>query len=342
VAGASQRVLQRLDEIERAQRIRRFFAIGLVVGVLVLTGAGLAYLGFTVAAVVRQFPEFAANMIEFASPDFRFFTVYSSENQLSGWDGLFQSLANPGTLVDSILRGNEATSVVGASVITIVVGLTGTVVGFPLALLFGVMGSERVTPFPFNFIFRGTMSTIRAIPAIVWVLFYIPVFGPTPLSAMFAIATDTIGNMGRLFTDELEEIDEGPIEAIRSTGANGSQVVIYGMLSQVSNSFIAWTLYILEINTRIAISLGVVGAGGIGMYISLRLQTVAASQYARAAAGLVVVIFIVISVELLSSRLRARLRTGGEDSGGGPGFFERLKGLGDMNKWLGRTPENPK
>jgi len=332
-AGASDRIRRRLDEIERAQRIRRILTVALVVGVGVLTAAGLTFLGFTLAAVVRQFPEFVSNMANFATPDFRFFTLYSSEQQLNGWDGFFGSLANPGSFVESILGRNQGTSVIGASVVTIIVGLTGTVVGFPLALFFGVLGSERVTPFPFNFLFRGTMSTIRAIPAIVWVLFYIPVFGPTPLSAMFAIATDTIGNMGRLFTDELEEVDEGPIEAIASTGASRPQVISFGMLSQVFSSFIAWALYITEINVRIAISLGVVGAGGLGQYIKGQLAQLA---FSRAAAGIFMVIVIVISVELFSSRLRSRLRP---EEDPGKGFFESLRGMLDGDKWMGRSSD---
>jgi phosphonate transport system permease protein len=327
----SERIRIRLDTIERAQRIRGIAYLGLVLGILVLTGLGLMYLNFTVAAVVRQFPVFVDNMVNFATPDFRFFTLYSSDQQLDGWSGFFQSLLNPMSFVDSIIQRNEGTSIIGASVVTIIVGLTGTVVGFPLALFFGVLGSERVTPFPFNFLFRGTMSTIRAIPAIVWVLFYIPVFGPTPLSAMFAIATDTIGNMGRLFTDELEEVEEGPIEAIASTGANRGQVITFGMLSQVFSSFIAWALYITEINVRIAISLGVVGAGGLGQYIKGQLAQLA---FSRAAAGIFMVIVIVISVELFSSRLRSRLRP---DEDVSTGFLESLRNLLDGNRWLGRS-----
>ncbi|WP_323674709.1 ABC transporter permease subunit [Halorubellus sp. PRR65] len=330
-ADTSQRIKDRLMQIERAQRIRRFLMLGLVIGVLAATGAGLTYLGFTLAAVARQFPVFLDNMFNFATPDFQFFTLYSSEQGLNGWDGFFESLANPGSLVESIMQRNEGTSIIGASVVTIIVGLTGTVVGFPLALFFGVLGSERVTPFPFNFLFRGTMSTIRAIPAIVWVLFYIPVFGPTPLSAMFAIATDTIGNMGRLFTDELEEVEEGPIEAISSTGANRAQVISFGMLSQVFSSFIAWALYITEINVRVAISLGVVGAGGLGQYIKGQLAQLA---YSRAAAGIFMVIVIVISVELFSSRLRSRLRP---EENSGDGFFDAVKRLFDGDRWLGRS-----
>ena len=147
---------------------------------------------------------------------------------------------------------------------------------------------------------------------------------------MLAIATDSIGNLGRLFTDDLEEIEEGPIEAVRSTGASGTQTVSFGMLSQVSRSFIAWTLYILEINTRIAISLGVVGAGGLGLMIRNSQDLF---EFRQTAAGLVMVFIVVLGIELISSRIRARLRPGEHDS---KGFVEAVQDLFDPNKWLGR------
>jgi phosphonate transport system permease protein len=184
-------------------------------------------------------------------------------------------------------------------------GFAGTILGFPLALLFGVIGSERVTPFPFNFIFRGTMSAIRAIPALVWILIYIPLAGLTPVSAVLAIATDTVGNLGRLFTDELEEIEDGPIEAMKTTGADRAQTVTFGMLSQVTTPYIAWTLYIFEINVRIAVSLGVYGAGGLGQVVETQ---VGLFQFTNAMATLLCIFLLIISVELLSQRVRARLR----------------------------------
>ncbi len=324
-----------LTGIERRQRIRRIAGSVGLLALLALTGVGMAFLGFTLADMVRQFPRFMEKLSEFIRPDFHFFTVYAIEQGLHGWNALLQSLARPGTLVESIALRNEQSSIVGFSLATIVIGFTGTVLGFPLALLFGVLGSERVTPFPFNFIFRGTMSTIRAIPALVWVLIYVPLAGITPVSAMLAIGTDTIGNLGRLFTDELEEIDDGPIEAINSTGASNSQTVVFGMLSQVSTSFIAWTLYILEINVRIAIGLGVVGAGGIGQYISGRINLL---NFSQAAAGIIMVIVIVLSVEMVSSRLRARLRPGEHES---KDVLDALRDLFDSEKWIGTDTERP-
>jgi phosphonate transport system permease protein len=322
-----------LERIERQQRIQRILTVVGVVALLAVTGAGMTFLGFTVADLVRQFPRFTTKLSEFLNPDFHFFTIHSIEHGYHGWTALFESLLHPGSLVESVLQRKEQSSIVGFSLATIAIGFTGTVLGFPLALLFGVLGSERVTPFPFNFIFRGTMSTIRAIPALVWVLIYVPLAGISPVSAMLAVGTDTIGNLGRLFTDELEEIEEGPIEAINSTGASSSQTVVFGMLSQVSTSFIAWTLYILEINVRIAIGLGVVGAGGIGQYISGRIGLLAFDQ---AAAGILMVIVIVLSVEMTSSRLRARLRPSEHES---KDFLDALRDLADGSKWFGTNSE---
>jgi phosphonate transport system permease protein len=331
--GGESRVTKTLDRIERRTLVRRVAALALLVGIAVATYLGLGYLaGSSVSKLFadlgRQMPTFVDSVKDFLNPNFVDFTAYSQENELDGWSGLVQSFANPGSFLATAKTGSSGLLISGA-IITVVIGFTGTVLGFPLALLFGVLGSERVTPFPFNFIFRGTMSTIRAIPALVWVLIYIPLASISPIGAMLAIATDTIGNLGRLFTDELEEIDEGPIEAIKSTGANWPQVISFGMLSQVSSSFVAWTLYILEINTRIAISLGVVGAGGIGQYINGRIGLL---RFDKAVAGLIMVVFIVLTVELTSSRLRARLRPGEHE---GKGFVESLRDLGNPKKWLG-------
>jgi phosphonate transport system permease protein len=316
-------------DIEHRQRVRRISAAVAALVIVVLTGAGATYLGFTLAEVVRQFSSWTDFLGAFLSPNFTEFTVHSRQNDIGGIQAFLSSLTHPSTLLESAGLEWSGTLLLGSAVATIIIGFTGTVIGFPLALTFGILGSERVTPFPFNFIFRGIMSTIRAVPALVWILIYVPLVGITPVGAMLAVATDTIGNLGRLFTDELEEIDDGPIEAIESTGGKRPQVVFFGMLSQVSNGFIAWTLYVLEINTRIAISLGVVGAGGIGQYISLAIR---GFRYGEAAAGIFVVIVIVLSVEMLSSRIRARLRPGEHES---QGLLDSLRELGDGGKWFG-------
>jgi phosphonate transport system permease protein len=326
------RIDDKLAAIERSRTIRQVATILLVLLLGVVTYLGLAFVRFEWTSLLIQLSGGTNFLEQFFPVNFVDFTLYSRDNEITGFDAIIASFANfPDAFVESFR--SQRTSLVRTSFVTLLLGFLGTVIGFPLALSFGILGSERVTPFPFNFLFRGTMSAIRSIPALVWVFIYAPLVGINPSGAVLAVGTDTIGNLGRLFTDELEEIEEGPIEAIRSTGSARSQVISFGMLSQVSRSFIAWTLYILEINVRIAIGLGIVGAGGIGFYID-SMQGVGA--YQRMAAGIVMVFLIVVSVELLSSRLRARLRPGEHE---GRGLVDVLRGLGDYRRWLGVNPD---
>jgi len=316
-----------LAALERSRRVKQGLTLLLLVTILATTYFGLGFVRFEVDEIVAGVPGFLEFIGAFFPPNFEAFTLYTRNNGVTGLDGLVASVVNPGSFAESLRSGRL--TLVKASVVTLLLGFLGTVLGFLPALFFGVLGSEQVTPFPFNFVFRGVMSAIRAIPAIVWIFLFVPFGPPSQATAVLAIATDTIGNLGRLFTDELEEIEEGPIEAIESTGASRTQTVGFGMLSQVSRSYIAWTLYILEINTRIAISLGVVGAGGLGLYIRNQQDLL---QFQNTAAGIVMVFVVVLSIELLSSRIRARLRPGEHDD---TGLVERLRDLANPGKWLG-------
>jgi len=335
-SDADAAITTKLQALDRARRIKYALYLTLLGAVVGITYWGLGFVGFRAEVIARRFP----NMYDFIArgffpPDFQNFTIYTKDNDIGGLEAIPASFRDGGThIFDSL--GSERQSLVKASLVTLLLGFMGTVLAFPFALVLGVLGSERVIPFPFNFLFRGTLSAIRAIPAIVWIFLYIPIGPPGQVTAVLAIGTDSIGNLGRLFTDELEEIEEGPIEAIRSTGASGTQTVSFGMLSQVSRSFIAWTLYILEINTRIAISLGVVGAGGLGLMIRNSQDLF---LFRRTAAGLVMVFVVVLGIELVSSRIRARLRPGEHQ---GKGFVEALQDLFDPAKWAGVTKWNEK
>jgi phosphonate transport system permease protein len=193
----------------------------------------------------------------------------------------------------------------GATFVTLGIAFAGTVFGLPGALFFGVMASERVVPYPFNFVFRATMSLIRAIPGLVWFIILIPLAGVTPFTGVLAITVDTIGYLGRLFTDELEEIGDGPIEGIRSTGASRTQIISFGMLSQVFRQFIAWIAFDLEHNVRAAIGLGLIGGGGLGYVLNTQRKTF---HYSNTMACIILVFLLAGSVELISQRVRSALR----------------------------------
>ncbi|USZ67091.1 phosphonate ABC transporter, permease protein PhnE [Halorussus salilacus] len=297
---ASQQVKDRYDTIRRKRRVRVTVSLVLFVVVMALFYQALVRVEFSVAEILHYGPQFIDALDQYFPQTTVNGVPVLDVNQY--WDfiqerNLFQQAG-----------------------ITLAMGFAGTILGFPLALLFGVLGSGRVTPFPFNFIFRGAMSAIRAIPALVWALIYVPLGGVSPFTATMAIATDTIGNLGRLYTDELEEVEDGPIEAIETTGANRLQVITFGMLSQVHTPFIAWTLYIFEINVRIAVALGIIGGGGLGQVLSTQQRLF---EYTNMMATILVILTLIISVEMFSQRVRSYIRADENPMG----IIELLKGF---------------
>ncbi|PSP55629.1 phosphonate ABC transporter, permease protein PhnE [Halobacteriales archaeon QS_1_67_19] len=292
---ADGRIEQRLTDLKRKKTLKR---VGWLIGFALfaqLFVSALDMVGFTVAELIRYWPQFREALGEF-------FPIATCAGV---------PFLDFGAYLD-FLAGRTDPTIPQAALTTLAIGFAGTVLGIPGALLFGVLGSERVTPFPFNFIFRGTMSTIRSIPALVWALIYIPLGGLSPFTATLAIGTDTVGNLGRLFTDALEEVEDGPIEAIESTGADRPQTITFGMLSQVFTPFIAWTMYILEINVRIAVTMGLIGAGGIGGILSTQRGLF---NYTNMMATIIVIFVLVVSVEMISQRTRSYLRGDGEQEG---------------------------
>lgn len=301
----SERVEQRLEDIKRIKRVRRFGMVLLLAFVVFLFNFALGQVGFSVGEIIKYWPAFEEALGDFF-PAGELFDVVPFVDLSAYWSFIQERNLLLQIETDGAGLAFWAWDVTwGKAVITLAMGFAGTLLGLPGALLLGVLGSERVTPFPFNFIFRGMMSTIRAIPALVWALIYIPLGGVTPFTATLAIGTDTIGNLGRLFTDALEEVETGPIEAIESTGADRRQTIVFGMLSQVVTPFIAWTMYILEINVRIAVTMGLIGGGGLGYVLSTERGLF---HYTNMMATILVILFLVISVEMISQRTRSYIR----------------------------------
>ena len=308
---ATNAVQEQFTNLRIYKRARQVFGVVTLVVFAWLFSLALDQVGFSIAEIMEYWPEFEAALGQFFPAGTLFGLPFVDV-------GAYWSFIQERNLLMEVQTNGagvlfwEWTIIPGQMFVTLAMGFAGTVLGLPGALILGVLGSERVTPYPFNFIFRGTMSVIRAIPALVWALIYIPLGGVTPFTATLAIGTDTMGNLGRLFTDALEEVEDGPIEAIGSTGANGPQRVVFGMLSQVFSPFIAWTMYILEINTRIAVTMGLIGGGGLGYVLQTQRSLF---RYTNMMATILVIFALVISVEVVSQRVRSYIRGTEESSG---------------------------
>ena len=296
-------IKQRHSELKRARLIRRLFQSGLLAVIAALLYVSLNAAGFRRTEWVEYWPQFIEALAQYFPPKLYFGVI-------------------PFVDLGRYYRFMTEAGLVGEAGITLAIALAGTIMGAPLALLFGILGNERVTPFPFNFVFRGVMSIIRSIPALVWALIYVPLGGITPVTATLALGTDTIGELGRLLTDELEEVDDGPIEGIRSTGAGKPQIITFGMIPQMIRPFIAWAMFVLENNVRSAVSLGIIGAGGLGVTLTIEQQTF---NFTNMMATILFIVLLVISVEMISQRTRSYLRA--DDDTEQLSLYDRIVGL---------------
>jgi phosphonate transport system permease protein len=191
---------------------------------------------------------------------------------------------------------------------TLQIALWGTLLGCVLALPLCFFGARNFSHNRLVFhAARQVFNAARGINEIIFALIFVAAVGLGPFAGVLALSVHGAGMLGKFFAEAIEEIDGGPVEALRATGASGAQTVAFAVLPQVLPSWIAATLYRFEVNLRASTILGMVGAGGIGyeLYGSMRLF-----QYQDTATCILVILLLVMSADYLSSRLRALVLQG--------------------------------
>jgi phosphonate transport system permease protein len=151
---------------------------------------------------------------------------------------------------------------------------------------------------------RFILVASRSVNTVVWGLLFVAIFGPGPLAGIWAIAFRSIGFMGKLVAEAIEEIDEGTVEAIEATGASRLQVLWMGILPQVLPVIYGTTVYRWDINIRESSVLGFVGAGGIGI---LLYSSINQFLWQEVTVILITVFGVVIASEFISATVRRRI-----------------------------------
>ena len=188
---------------------------------------------------------------------------------------------------------------------TIDIAIFGTLAGVIMALPLAVIAAANVTPSRFlYFTARGVIGFTRAVPDLVWALFFVTAVGLGPFPGGLALAVHSIGMLGRLFAETIEHMDMAPIDALALTGARRLQIFTHGIVPSVLPSLLGISLYRLDENIRSSLVLGFVGAGGIGFQL---LTAMNLFQYREVSLLLIVTFVIVLSAERLSALLRERL-----------------------------------
>jgi len=156
----------------------------------------------------------------------------------------------------------------------------------------------------FYFLIRGTMSIIRSIEPIIWAIIFIVWIKVGAFPGVLALFVHSVADLVKLYSERLESIDPGPVEAIRATGAPRLQVILYGIVPQIVNPFLSFTLYRWDINVRMATIIGIVGGGGIGERL---YQYTSLWSWSKAGMMMLLIMLTVWVMDYASSRLRARL-----------------------------------
>jgi phosphonate transport system permease protein len=148
------------------------------------------------------------------------------------------------------------------------------------------------------------VAVARVVPDLVWALLFVAVVGLGPFAGTLALAVDKVGFLGKFFAEAMEEIDPGPQEALSALGAGRLALVAGAVLPAAAPAMVNATLFALERATRSSVVLGLVGAGGIGIELSVSMDLF---NYAEAATIIVAIFVLVVAVEQVSGAIRARL-----------------------------------
>lgn len=151
---------------------------------------------------------------------------------------------------------------------------------------------------------RATASFTRSIDAVVWAVIFAVWVGVGSFAGVLALWVHSIVDLIKLYSEQLESIDPGPIEAITATGANKLQVIRYAIIPQIINPFLSFTLYRWDINVRMATVVGLVGGGGIGWRLISYLRS---TQFREAGTMTVLIVLLVWAIDYVSAKLREKL-----------------------------------
>lgn len=222
---------------------------------------------------------------------------------VDGWRGMarFISDAFPPDLSweKVIVPGLEAT------LVTLWIGLLGTTFSIPTALVLAVLACRTTTPHPLAYQFaRSILSFFRAVPDIVFALIFVTAVGLGPFAGVLALICHNTGVMGKLWAESLEETDQGPQEALSTTGASRIQQLTHGALPLVVPQFVGLLLYRFDVNVRSSLVLGLVGAGGIGLLIN---QAIKSFQFDTMLTHIIIVLILIIVVDQASGFIRKKL-----------------------------------
>ena len=191
--------------------------------------------------------------------------------------------------------------------LTVGIAFLGTAIATVLALPFTLISSSnlwRSCPWMAK-LGKFILNVLRAFPELVYAIIFVRMVGPGPFAGVLAIGVHQIGMLGKLYTEEMEAMDEGPVEAMTAVGAGFCQNMFFARVPQLMPIYSSLSLNHFEIAVRSASTLGLVGAGGIGAPLIFAIQ---ARKWDRVSIILIGVVIAVFAIDTLAGVIRKKLR----------------------------------
>jgi phosphonate transport system permease protein len=211
--------------------------------------------------------------------------------------------------VGKLIPSQALKDVVNTLMVTIFMALlattAGTIVAAPVSFLAArnIMGNSILGKLVYT-VTRTLLNITRSYDALVLATIFALWLTFGPFAGVLALSIITVASLGKLFSEAVENIDRGPLEAVQATGGNAAQVILYAVVPQVIPDFISYIIYHWDINVRISTILGFVGGGGIGYYLSQRINVL---QYRQAGTAIWAIVAVVWAMDFLSAEIRKKV-----------------------------------
>ncbi|MDO5041109.1 MAG: phosphonate ABC transporter, permease protein PhnE [Peptoniphilus sp.] len=245
--------------------------ISTFVAILILLFLSSAHLGLNPGEFISGIPNIAGFIVNMFPPDFSVI---------------------PDLLLDTLT--------------TLETAFWGTFIGVIISLIMSVFAARNLlgkNPL-IGGLTRFIFTLFRSLPDMVWALIFVSAVGLGAFAGVLALIVYSIGELGKIFAEAIENIDEGPREALESTGANQFKVTMYAVVPQISPEIITFSLFRFESNVRRAFILGMVGAGGLGFQLNVSMRLF---RYHEVSAIIILIITIVILTDSISGYLRSKI-----------------------------------
>ena len=189
---------------------------------------------------------------------------------------------------------------------TIEIAFLGTFIAIVLSIPVGLFSARNLAPNYFVFLSARIVTIFfRAIPEFIIAMILVIAVGFGAIPGVLALGLHTMGFLAKFYAEDIEHVNKGPIDALKSSGASKGQIISFAVIPQIIPSFVANNLYILDRNIRMATMLGIVGAGGIGYELQSSFRMF---EYQKVSAIIIIIFITIFFIYHLSSFIRSRIK----------------------------------